>query len=55
MNNEKKKLINKEHIIEKKIGELNNELIKYKQERSKIDRLKNEYEQLQYELNLDID
>ncbi len=55
MNIEKKKLINKEHIIEKKIGELNNELIKYKEERAKIDRLKNEYEQLQYELNLDIE
>ena len=48
-------MLKKEQIIEKKINELNNEIIKYKQERSKIDRLKNEYEQLQYELNLDID
>ena len=44
----------KEMIISQKIQELNKEIIKFKEEKSKIIKLKNEYEKIQSKLMLDL-
>ena len=49
-----KKSNNKEHIIQQKIKELNEEIINFKEERNKINKLKEEYEKLQNKLIEDI-
>ena len=52
--NKKKTLNNKEQLIEVKIKELNNEILKFKEERNKVTLLKEEYEKLHSELLKDI-
>ena len=46
--------INRDHVIQQKIKELNSEIIKFKEERNKIYKLKLEYEKLQTKLINDV-
>ena len=47
--------LNKEKLVQKKIKELNSEIIKFREEKAKIIKLKSEYEKIQAKLKNDVE